>query len=218
VPTRTLAENSHRQKQKEEETAAAGAEEEVGTAWGTVLVVERELAVEVRPTANKGLGVFACEACEAMRWICNYEGELLTEDEVQARRLRGPCDYVFETCDSGLCIDGEHSGHWSCRINHDAPWSCNCFVILAMTATRPVVRIHTKRSIAPGEELTIDYGDSYWRHLGKTPVLSTTDRDVVRDWLQSELDSWSLKAGIITNVSGTDHGTDKASEQGARQR
>ena len=47
MPTRTLAENSHRQKQKEEETAAAGAEEEVGTAWGTVLVVERELAVEV---------------------------------------------------------------------------------------------------------------------------------------------------------------------------
>jgi SET domain-containing protein len=111
---------------------------------------------------SKGLGVFACEACEAGRWICNYEGELLTEEEFQARRLRGPCDYVFETCDSGLCIDGEHSGHWSGRLNHDAPWACNCYVLYETVADRPVVRIHTKRSIAPGDELTIDYGGSYW--------------------------------------------------------
>jgi hypothetical protein len=65
----------------EEHIAAAGASEEVGA---ESLVVERELAVDVRPAGDKGLGVFACEACEAGRWICNYEGELLTEEEFQA--------------------------------------------------------------------------------------------------------------------------------------
>ena len=71
-----------------------------------------------------------------------------------------------------------------------------------MAEGRPVVRVHAKRSIAPGEELTFDYGDSYWRHQAVPPVLSTTDSHIVRAWLQSELDSWSLAAGISTNGGG----------------
>jgi len=154
-----------------------------------------ELSVEVKPAGTRGNGAYALEVCEAGRWVCNYEGELLSAAQFEERRARQPCpEYVFETADLNWAIDGEHSGHWSRFINHDAPWSCNCEV--EYETSRPVVRIHAKRDIAIGEELTLDYGDSYWRDRPDKPVVSSADPEAVRKWLQSEVTSWSLAAGI----------------------
>ena len=160
----------------------------------------RELSVEVKPAGTRGNGAFALEVCKAGRWVCNYEGEKLSAAQFEERRSRQPCpEYVFETADLNWAIDGEHSGHWSRFINHDAPWSCNCEV--EYETNRPVVRIHAKRDIAIGEELTLDYGDGYWRDRPDKPVLSCADPEAVRQWLQSEVTSWSLAAGIATSCS-----------------
>ncbi|KAL3897678.1 MAG: hypothetical protein SGPRY_013002 [Prymnesium sp.] len=126
-----------------------------------------ELRVSVAPAASKGLGVFAAQSAGPGRFVCHYEGEVLNLTQLLDRygNASEPPEYVFRWSAS-WSIDARDSTHFSKRINHDQ--SPNLQVSLARHERR--IDIFAKRPIRVGEELTIDYGLSYWRARSTAPA------------------------------------------------
>jgi SET domain-containing protein len=106
--------------------------------------------VEVRRSGVHGRGVFACAAIRGRRRIGLVGGRLVTLP--QARRAVEQRDMIFlveldATCALD-CSRGNAFGH----LNH----SCrpNCYLRI----WKRTVEVYPLRAIAPGEELTVDYG------------------------------------------------------------
>ena len=119
-----------------------------------------EAGVEVRDAGIKGKGVFAVgSTIPAETWVCQYMGELLMKVDVEQRYPVGEQgDYLFKLTED-LCIDAEHSTHVSRFFNH-AQFG-NMRVNVDESAQR--IDFYTTRAVAPDEELTFDYGPTYWR-------------------------------------------------------
>lgn len=106
--------------------------------------------------SSAGLGLFAAAPFKRDDMVIEYTGERITEAEANRRGGK----YLFELNDR-WAIDGKGRGNLARYINH----SCNpnCYPELNANETR--VFIYAKRKIAPGEELTYDYGKDYFDQL-----------------------------------------------------
>ena len=73
----------------------------------------------ISPTPGKGLGVFAAAPIEPNTWICDYQGEIITDEESDKRYKNaatgsGKGDYIFRLTlktetEPGLCVDAQDS-------------------------------------------------------------------------------------------------------------
>jgi SET domain-containing protein len=104
-----------------------------------------------------GFGLFATKLIERSGYIATYRGRRLSTEEAGRREQRG-AKYMFEL-NSRWTIDGSPRWNVARYINH----SC-------WPNAKPVVRngkimFLALRAIAPGEEITYDYGQEYFDYL-----------------------------------------------------
>ena len=114
---------------------------------------EKDLSVK-RSTA--GLGLFANEPIAAGEFVIEYTGTILTNKEAE----KGAGLYLFEIDDDHI-IDGKGRGNKARYINH----ACrpNCYVEIK----KKKVLIYALKNIKEGNEISYDYGKSYFNEYIK---------------------------------------------------
>jgi hypothetical protein len=123
----------------------------------------------------KGWGVVATNDIEAGTFICVYVGVLKDEKDEDGKEglysfglvfaeLSFPYEYDSSVVGNiGRFING---AHWSKDVKFSQPNTVGIPVIPSKMCTG-VVGIFSGRKIWKGEELTIDYGPDFWKHLDK---------------------------------------------------
>jgi SET domain-containing protein len=105
--------------------------------------------------AATGLGLFAARPLAKRDYIVTYRGKRIPTAEAQRRERRFGAKYMFEV-NRQWTIDGtsrRNLGRYlnhSCEPNAEAVLRAGNIVFVAL------------RAIAPGEEITLDYGEEYF--------------------------------------------------------
>lgn len=110
--------------------------------------------IEVRPSKIDGKGCFATIRFKKGHKIAEYVGEKISRHEV-ARRLKNKRRLYICGIDSYWAIDGSRGGNGTQFINHSCEPNCYSKVIHGH------ILFFALRDIEPGEEITLDYGESY---------------------------------------------------------
>jgi SET domain-containing protein len=105
--------------------------------------------MQVRPSRIHRWGVYALETIPKGRKVIEYTGEKISRKETK-RRSDAPLHYMF-TVDAYWTIDGSVGGSGAQYINH-----C-CDPNIYARVQKGHILYMSKRQIARGEELTIDY-------------------------------------------------------------
>jgi len=114
--------------------------------------------VQVRPSPIDGHGVFAAEPVPAMTKIGEIRGEAISVEEARIRATRHERIMIVELS-RRRAIDFSRSTDPMRYTNH----SCRPNSRLSIENGR--VEFFSLRVIAPGEELTVDYGETH--HEGR---------------------------------------------------
>jgi len=115
---------------------------------------------EVKPSAIDGRGVFACDALRPRQKLGELRGTLITRKEAR-RRARMAQRIAIVEFDDGMALDASVEDDCFRYVNH----SCSPNTFMRRIAHR--VEFYALRAIAPGEELTCDYGETH--HDGALP-------------------------------------------------
>lgn len=137
-----------------------------GARTGARPTVDRS-KVRLARSGVHGYGLFARDFLPQGDRVIEYVGERITKGEAYrreqdrlARRAAGGdgCVYIFDL-NKRHDIDGEVSWNLARRINHSCAPNCEVQIV------RGHIWVVAVRDIAPGEELTYDYGFDYadWR-------------------------------------------------------
>jgi SET domain-containing protein len=118
----------------------------------------QKFRVDVQASRIDGHGAFAAEAIPARRKIGEVRGEPISVREAR-RRARALTRIMIVEVSHTRAIDASASGDALRYTNH----SCAPNAVLRIRQGR--VEIYAMRDIAPGEELTVDYGESH--HEGR---------------------------------------------------
>ncbi len=105
--------------------------------------------MEVRQSKIHRWGVFALERIPVRRKVIEYTGEKISRRETKRRSEREHI-YLFEISPY-WCVDGAIGGSGAELINH-----C-CDPNLYSAVMKGHIIYMSRRAIAPGEELTVDY-------------------------------------------------------------
>ncbi len=105
--------------------------------------------LRVAPSKIHGWGVFADEWIPPRRKVIEYTGERVSRREAK-RRSRRSRVCLFEL-NSYWCVDGAVGGSGAELINH------SCDPNLYAVILKGHILYMSRRAIAPGEELTVDY-------------------------------------------------------------
>jgi SET domain-containing protein len=105
--------------------------------------------------AATGLGLFAAKPIAAKAYIVTYQGRRIPTAEAQRRERDGKAKFMFEI-NRQWTIDGSSRRNLGRYINH----ACrpNCEAVLR----KGQMMFVALRDIAPGEEITLDYGKEYF--------------------------------------------------------
>jgi uncharacterized protein len=110
--------------------------------------------------SRTGLGLFAVRPIAKKQYIVTYSGKWITTEEARERERLGNPKYFFEV-NSRWTIDGttrrnlgRYANH-SCKPNAEAVLRKGKIVLLSLKA------------IAPGDEITYDYGEDYFDYYFK---------------------------------------------------
>jgi SET domain-containing protein len=110
-----------------------------------------------RKRGINGLGLFTAVPMKKGDCIIEYIGPILTtDDEVNARGGQ----YLFEVS-SKRTIDGSVRSNTARYINHSCRPNCEVDI------KKGRVFVYAKRAIKEGEELSYDYGKSFWNEYIK---------------------------------------------------
>ncbi len=118
----------------------------------------QKFAVDVRPSRIDGQGAFAAEPIPPRLKIGEIRGESISVQEARIRATRTERVMIVELS-SRRAIDFSKSADPMRYTNH----SCKPNARLCIRAGR--VEFYALRAIAPGEEITVDYGETH--HEGK---------------------------------------------------
>ncbi len=110
--------------------------------------------LEIRPSPIDGRGCFAAVAFKQGRKIVEYAGERISRREV-ARRLKNKRRIHISNINSYWAIDGSRGGNGSQFINHSCEPNCQARIVHGH------LLFFALRDIEAGEELLLDYGESY---------------------------------------------------------
>ena len=120
----------------------------------------QKFEVQVRPSAIDGLGAFAGEAVPARLKIGEIRGESVSVEQARIRATRSERIMIVELS-AKQAIDFTHSTDPMRYTNH----SCRPNAQLVIRNGR--VEFYALRAIAPGDEITVDYGETH--HGGTLP-------------------------------------------------
>ena len=117
---------------------------------------ESELAegIEVRPSRIDGRGCYAVVPFKRRRKVAELAGERISRVEA-ARRMRGKRRLHICAIDAYWNVDSSRGGNGTQYINH----CCEPNAFMRVVAGR--ILIFARRDIEPGEEITLDYVESY---------------------------------------------------------
>jgi SET domain-containing protein len=118
----------------------------------------QKFAVEVRPSAIDGQGAFAAEAVRGRLKIGEIRGESISVQEARIRATRSERIMIVELS-ARKAIDFSKSADPMRYTNH----SCRPNARLCIRQGR--VEFYALRDIAPGDEITVDYGETH--HEGR---------------------------------------------------
>jgi SET domain-containing protein len=118
----------------------------------------QKFAVDVRPSTIDGHGVFAAEPIPRRLKIGEIRGESISVAEARIRATRAERIMIVELS-ARRAIDFSKSSDPMRFTNH----SCRANARLCIRQGR--VEFYALRDIVPGEELTVDYGESH--HEGR---------------------------------------------------
>ena len=110
--------------------------------------------IEVKPSAIDGKGTFATIQFKKGRKIAEFVGERISRIET-AKRLRGKRRIRICGIDSYWAIDGSVGGNGTQFINHSCAPNCS------LRQVRGHLIFFALKDIAPGEEILLDYEESY---------------------------------------------------------
>jgi SET domain-containing protein len=110
----------------------------------------------VKKSGIHGMGLFAVEEIPWGTKIIEYQGDRIC-DAVAEERIEAGADCIFELSEN-LNIDGAANGNEARYINHSRG-NPNCFVLREDDRIWIVAGIE---GVAPGEELTFDYGSTFF--------------------------------------------------------
>ena len=120
----------------------------------------QKFAVDVHASAIDGQGVFAAEAVRKRLKIGEIRGESISVGEARIRATRSERIMIVELS-AKKAIDFSRSGDTMRYTNH----SCRPNAQLVIRNGR--VEFYALRDISPGDEITVDYGETH--HDGKLP-------------------------------------------------
>jgi SET domain-containing protein len=118
----------------------------------------QKYAVEVRASTIDGLGAFAAEAVPALRKIGEIRGKSISVEDARIRATRHERIMIVELSPR-RAIDFSKSADPMRYTNH----SCAPNARLSIDNGR--VEFYALRTIAAGEEVTVDYGETH--HAGQ---------------------------------------------------
>lgn len=118
----------------------------------------QKYAVEVRASTIDGQGAFAAEPIAAQRKIGEIRGETISVEDARIRATRHERIMIVELSPR-RAIDFSKSGDPMRYVNH----SCSPNARLSIDNGR--VEFYALRAIAPGEEITVNYGETH--HAGR---------------------------------------------------
>lgn len=110
--------------------------------------------IEARPSPIDGKGCFATVRFGKGRKVAEYAGEKISRREV-ARRLKAKRRIHISNINSYWAIDGSRGGNGTQYINHSCEPNCYSKIIHGHFL------FFALRDIEAGEEILLDYGDSY---------------------------------------------------------
>jgi SET domain-containing protein len=114
-------------------------------------------ALHAAPSAIDGMGVFADEAIPPRAKIGEIRGEAISVAEARRRARRGGRLMLVEISDR-RAVDASASTDLLRFANH------SCRPNAALRIQRGRIEIYAQRDIAPGDEITLDYGETH--HAG----------------------------------------------------
>lgn len=114
----------------------------------------QKFAVDVKPSRIDGQGAFAAEAVPARRKIGEIRGEAISVREARRRAKTQQRIMIVELSDK-RAIDASGSTDPLRFTNH----SCRPNAVLRIRQGR--VEFYAMRDLSPGEEITVDYGETH---------------------------------------------------------
>ena len=105
--------------------------------------------------SSTGLGLFAAKLVAKKAYIVTYRGKWIPTPEAQRRERRSGAKYMFEV-NRQWTIDGSSRRNLGRYINHSCQPNAE-----AVLRGRQIIFV-ALRVIAPGEEVTLDYGEDYF--------------------------------------------------------
>jgi SET domain-containing protein len=111
--------------------------------------------LEVRTSTIHGRGVFARRPIPAATRIIEYTGEVISDEEADRRYDEPPTEHhhtFLFALGNGSCIDARVGGNIARFINHACDPNCEAVDVDGH------IWVEAIRDIAPGEELSYDYG------------------------------------------------------------
>ena len=118
----------------------------------------QKFAVDVKPSRIDGQGAFAAEPVPARRKIGEVRGEAISVREAR-RRARGCERIMIVELSERRAIDASGSADPLRFTNH----SCRPNAVMRIRQGR--VEFYAMHDIAPGDEITVDYGETH--HEGR---------------------------------------------------
>lgn len=116
------------------------------------------LAPVVVKRSRAGLGLFATTTLTRGAFIIEYTGEHITHEESDRRGGK----YLF-ILNKKIVVDGKMRKNTARYINH----GCTPNAEAETDDEDAKIRIHARKKILPGEEITYDYGKAYWKEYIK---------------------------------------------------
>ena len=113
-------------------------------------------ALHAAPSAIEGTGAFADEPIPQRAKIGEIRGEAISVNEARRRARRGGRLMLVETGPK-RAVDASHTEGVLRFANH------SCRPNAALRIQRGRIEIYAQRDIAPGEEITLDYGETHHR-------------------------------------------------------
>lgn len=128
--------------------------------------------VEIIDTHSaRGMGLFAKRQIASGRWLGEYTGEVLTHEQYLERYPNEDAAYVL-AANTDWNIDAADPRHSSFLryVNHSSSFNCLYEVRKVKKRRDKSVHFYAAFDVAAGEELTFDYGKSYWSDRGEAPI------------------------------------------------
>lgn len=134
--------------------------------FGTILPGSLRVKIDVQASRIDGRGIFARESIRRRQKIGSLAGELVSVREGR-RRAHGRKRIALVELGDGRAVDASEHGNEFRYINH----SCGPNAFMRTIGVH--VEFYALRRIAPGEEITCDYGETH--HDGTLPCRCGAD-------------------------------------------